>query len=110
MSESGRNTHRVKVSYLRPGQKKSVRVGDKRLLLVNDGGTIYAVQEMCTHRRVSLSRGWVKDGTITCADHGACFWLKDGSVERGPTADPLETYPVKVVRGFAEIDLGGPDA
>lgn len=104
MSNSA-TTHRVKVSFLRPGQARSVRLDGQSILLCNDNGTIFAVQEMCTHRALSMARGRIKDGTIMCPHHGACFSLRDGSVQYGSGKGPLRTFPVKLSGGFAEITV-----
>ena len=47
---------------LKLGQMKRVVVGGKRLLLCNSSGTLYCVDEMCSHEDYSLYLGCIKDG------------------------------------------------
>jgi len=103
MGRVDQDADRIDVSDLGPGQKRPVRVEGWRLLLCNAGGRIYAIEEFCTHRSVSLAGGWVRDGVIQCPEHGACYDLRDGSVRSGPAPCPIRVFPVQVRDGYAEI-------
>ncbi len=78
---------------------KAVTVGDKRLLLVNAGGRLYLVDEMCTHEDYSLALGCIKDKRIKCSLHGSYFDLETGTALDEPASDPIGTYPVKIESG-----------
>lgn len=84
---------------LKPAQMKRVVVGSKRLLLCNSAGTIYCVDEMCSHEDYSLYLGCIKDGKIKCSLHGSYFDLTTGKPTCEPADMPIRTYPVKIEAG-----------
>lgn len=84
---------------LKPGQMKRIAVGGKRLLLCNADGTLYCVDEMCSHEDYSLYLGCIKDGTIKCSLHGSYFDLTTGQPTSKPAAEPIRTYLVKIEAG-----------
>jgi len=65
----------------------------------------YAVDLWCTHAECPLSDGWVEEGAIRCACHGALFDLASGDVLDGPAPEPVGTYPTRVVDGRVEVEL-----
>lgn len=80
-------THRIIValdSDLPPGRSKSVRVGERRIALFNDGGELYALDEACPHMKADLSQGTLRNGVLACAWHGWRFDIRTG---RGLTKD-----------------------
>lgn len=73
--------------------------GDE-VCLYNDGGTIGAVGNVCTHAEFLMSDGTLmNDGTLECAWHGAWFDSRTGRVRRGPAEDPLPVFAVRVDNG-----------
>jgi 3-phenylpropionate/trans-cinnamate dioxygenase ferredoxin subunit len=89
-------------SEVQPGTIKFVRAGDKDLVISNIDGTLYAMDNWCTHEQGNLSEGQLKGTVLTCPDHGAQFDAKTGKVLAGPdgespdTIPPEKTYVVKV--------------
>ncbi len=84
---------------LKPAQMKRVVVAGKRLLLCNSAGTLYCVDEMCSHEDYSLYLGCIKDGQIKCSLHGSYFDLVTGVPTCEPADQPIRTYPLKVEAG-----------
>ncbi len=84
------------VGEVRPGQIKACEAGDRRVALCNADGRLYAVGDACTHAGVRLSEGWLYDGRIECALHGALFDVVSGAVLAPPASAPVPTYDVKV--------------
>jgi nitrite reductase/ring-hydroxylating ferredoxin subunit len=73
--------------------------GDE-VCLFNDGGTVGAVGNVCTHAAFLMSDGTLlNDGTLECAWHGARFEARTGRVCRGPAEDPLPVFPVRLESG-----------
>ncbi|MGH7665445.1 MAG: Rieske (2Fe-2S) protein [Gemmatimonadaceae bacterium] len=72
------------------------RTSGERICLVNDGGELYAVSDVCTHQDFPMSEGQICDGAIECIWHGARFDLRSGAVLRAPATDPLPRYEVRV--------------
>lgn len=64
--------------------------------MANAGGTVYAIDDTCTHEEQSLSAGPVVGEVIVCPKHGSRFHLPSGRVLSLPAVRPVATYPVKV--------------
>jgi nitrite reductase/ring-hydroxylating ferredoxin subunit len=64
----------------------------------------YAVDNRCPHMGFPLSKGFCKDGILTCYWHYARFDLKSGGTF-DPFADDVRTYPVEVRDGAVWVDL-----
>ena len=96
-----------KEGSLAAGRSKKVFCGDHRIAVFNDGGTLRAVDDACTHVGGSLSDGSCENGVVTCPWHGAQFRLADGQGLGPPAYRPLQTYPVSVQDGVivVEVDL-----
>lgn len=62
------------------------------------GGTVYAVNDYCTHEETFLTGGEfeVEEMEVECPLHGSRFDIRDGSVRILPATKPVATYPVKV--------------
>ena len=84
---------------LKPAQMKRIVVDGKRLLLCNSAGTLYCVDEMCSHEDYSLYLGCIKDGKIKCSLHGSYFDLVTGKPTCEPADEAIRTYPVKIESG-----------
>jgi 3-phenylpropionate/trans-cinnamate dioxygenase ferredoxin subunit len=89
--------HKVaRVGEVRPGEMKPCEAGGRRVALCNTDGRLYAVGDACTHAGARLSEGWLYDGRIECALHGALFDAATGAALAPPARGPLPTYEVKV--------------
>jgi len=84
---------------LKPAQMKRVLLDGKRLLLCNSAGTLYCVDEMCSHEDYSLYLGCIKDGKIKCSLHGSYFDLTSGIPTCEPADTAIRTYPLKIEAG-----------
>lgn len=96
--------------------KKRVRILGEDLLVFRSGdGTLVCIEEHCSHRAVSLYRGFIEDGGIRCCYHGWKFDCSGRCVERpfemseAPVAANLRTYPVETLGGLIFVYMG-PDA
>ncbi len=76
-----------------------------RITLTNVGGTIFAIDDTCTHKGCSLGDGKLDGSTVQCACHGSRFDVTSGAVVRGPAEDPVRSYPVHVANGEVQVDL-----
>ena len=87
---------------------KTIGVGrskETRITLANVAGTIFAIDDTCTHRGCSLGDGKLDGSTVQCACHGSRFDVTSGAVVRGPAEDPVRSYPVHVANGEVQVDL-----
>jgi 3-phenylpropionate/trans-cinnamate dioxygenase ferredoxin subunit len=64
-----------------------------------------AVDGWCTHQECPLGDGWVEDGALRCACHGALFDLETGAALEGPATEPVAVYATRVNSGRVEVDL-----
>jgi nitrite reductase/ring-hydroxylating ferredoxin subunit/uncharacterized membrane protein len=81
------------------------QVGDLSLVLYRSGGTIRALDSVCSHMGGPLDEGTVDDGCITCPWHGSTFRLADGSVVRGPASSEQPAYETRIREGHIEVRL-----
>ena len=96
----------ARLSDLSVGSALGVTMEDgTRICLVNDGGEIRAISDVCTHQGYAMSSGAVLGGgRIECAWHGTVYDCRTGAVERGPATEPIAVYEVRVEDG--EIYVG----
>jgi 3-phenylpropionate/trans-cinnamate dioxygenase ferredoxin subunit len=88
-----------------PGKMACVALEDKRILLANDNGTIYAADEMCTHEDASLCTGSLRGHLVKCPLHGSRFDLATGEPLEDPAEDALTVYPVKIVNNDIYVKI-----
>jgi len=79
-----------------PGTAKQVEIDGRKIAVVNARGTVYAVDDTCTHENESLSEGPVVGEIIACPKHGSRFHVPTGRVLSLPAVRPVNTYEVKV--------------
>jgi 3-phenylpropionate/trans-cinnamate dioxygenase ferredoxin subunit len=96
----------ARLSDIPPGSALGVTLEDgTRVCLVNHGGEIRAISDVCTHQGYSMASGNVLgEGRIECAWHGTVYDCRTGAVERGPATEPIAVYEVRVEDG--EIYVG----
>ena len=119
----------ARTTDVEPGQVRAVEIGDEgakavgrsripllkaagigrakegRITLANVAGTLFAIDDTCTHRGCSLGDGKLDGSTVQCACHGSRFDVTTGEVVRGPAEDPVRSYPVHVANGEVQVDL-----
>jgi 3-phenylpropionate/trans-cinnamate dioxygenase ferredoxin component len=91
-----------------PGSTKLVVVGPGAFVGVyNCGGTLYAIEDRCSHDDGPLCEGAWDEGTCTvvCPRHGSSFELATGRPLSLPAYQPVETYPVTIVDGIIRVSV-----
>ena len=92
-----------------PGEVKVVDAQGKSLCLGHcDDGTWGAIDNVCTHDGGVLGEGELEDCQVECPRHGARFELATGRVTALPAVFPVNVYPVRIVDGFVQVDVGVP--
>ena len=76
-----------------------------RIALANVAGTIFAIDDTCTHKGCSLGDGKLDGSTVQCACHGSRFDVTSGAVVRGPAEDPVRSYPTHLANGEVQVDV-----
>ena len=79
-------------SDLPVGARRLVEVADVEIALFNIGGSIFAINNRCPHRKGPLIRGYTdEEGGIKCPMHGWRFDLRTGQSNRPAHAQVYET-------------------
>lgn len=74
-----------------------VEVDDTRVALFNIQGTIYAIEDTCTHDGGPLVEGHVVNGhEVECPRHGARFDVRTGAALSFPAFRPTQSLQVRV--------------
>ena len=75
------------------------KIFDKANVVVTQptAGQFVGFSAVCTHAGCTVAS--VSGGTINCACHGSKFHIADGSVARGPAAQPLPSAKITVSAG-----------
>ena len=85
------------------GELRKVSAGEVSVLLVRDGGQIYALANTCSHAGGPLDEGELADGCVICPWHASTFRLTDGHIVRGPASIPQPAYQTRVRDGKIEV-------
>ncbi len=94
----------AKAADLEEGTMQMVEVDGALILLVRQEG-LYALQGTCSHEYFELDKGFLSDGSVTCALHFSRFQLDDGESLDPPAELPLVTFPVREVDGEIVLEL-----
>ena len=78
------------------GEMFSLDHNDKKLLLTNMNGKIFATDRICTHAEADLSTGILSENGLTCPLHLSVFNMDDGIPQNPPAEKPLQTYRIKI--------------
>jgi nitrite reductase/ring-hydroxylating ferredoxin subunit len=101
------------------GERQVVKVRERSILLIHEGGEIYAIASACPHMRLPLKGGKVEGGTIVCPWHHSAFDLHTGDVQAWSPWPPavgkmlgalsrekaLPVYPTKVEDGVIWVGI-----
>jgi nitrite reductase/ring-hydroxylating ferredoxin subunit len=94
----------ARVSDVPEGTMVMVQVDATNILLVNQDG-LHALQGTCSHEYFELDKGFLTDGSLTCALHLSRFDLTSGEALDPPAELPLARYPVSVDGDDIVIEL-----
>lgn len=87
------------------GTVKVVEAGGRRIALCKFNGSVYAIDDVCTHDRGPLDQGELIGDEIECPRHGARFDITTGRATRLPAIQPVRTYPVRVEDGAIVVEV-----
>lgn len=86
----------AQVSELAGTHKLCVEVGNHFVVLVELDGTIYCVDDVCTHDGGPLGEGELEGSCLVCPRHGAKFDVRTGAAVCMPATEPTATHEVRV--------------
>ena len=94
----------AKAADLEEGTMQMVEVDGTLILLIRQE-RLYALQGTCSHEYFELDKGFLGEGSVTCALHFSRFELDDGESLDPPADLPLITFPVREVDGDVVLEL-----
>ena len=86
------------------GAAIKIEVGKFVLAVFNLDGTIFVIDDVCTHGPGSLSEGYLEDDIVECNFHNGQFNIRTGAVVSPPCTVPVRTYAVVISEGAVYID------
>lgn len=92
---------------IKPGRAIRVTIAGHAIAIAKSkNGTVYALDDKCSHGEISLSEGFVDNDSIECWAHGAKFSLETGAALTLPAFEPVAVYEVFVEDGqiYLEYD------
>src|SRR6185312_9057566 len=89
----------IAASELAEGAMLLGHVGGEQVLLARDDGEVFAIGASCTHYHGPLAEGLLRDRTVRCPWHHACFDLRTGEAIRAPALSPLSVWKVEQRQG-----------
>jgi 3-phenylpropionate/trans-cinnamate dioxygenase ferredoxin component len=97
--------HRVAaISEIAPGTTKRVELAGVGMLLCNVGGSVFAIEDVCTHDGGPLDQGELEGACVVCPRHGATFDVRSGDATM-PAVMPVATFPVDVRGDDVYVEL-----
>ena len=95
------------VSELEPGDVRLVEWEDLEIGVFNCGGTLYAIEDRCSHDNGPLAEGELDEEacTVECPRHGSVFDLKTGRPKTLPAYVPVDTFPVIIERETIKLEV-----
>ena len=96
------------LSALRDGQVHTCSSGDLDIMVCRVAGTLYAIEDRCSHAETTLSDGVLTGPNIACPLHGASFDVRDGRHLGPPAYTGVRTFPVMEQQGLAQVEIRPP--
>ncbi len=84
------------LSELAPGERRLVEWDELEIGVFNCAGTVYAIEDRCSHDDGPLIEGELDDQacTIECPRHGSLFDIRTGKPKTLPAYVPVDTFNV----------------
>jgi 3-phenylpropionate/trans-cinnamate dioxygenase ferredoxin subunit len=95
------------LSELAPGEKRLVEWEDLEIGVFNCDGTVYAIEDRCTHDDGPLVEGAFDPEacTVECPRHGSLFDLTNGKPKTLPAYVPVDTFPVIIEDDTIKLEV-----
>ncbi len=77
------------------GEFRVVYDGDTPIAVYNIDGSLYAIEDVCSHDGGDLAGGAVYGFEVECPRHGARFDVRTGAVTMPPACVPIACFPVR---------------
>jgi nitrite reductase/ring-hydroxylating ferredoxin subunit len=88
------------------GEATAFAIDDREIAVARVDGTLYAFDDICSHRRCNLAMGGEIEGAaITCECHGSLFDMATGTPLNPPATQPIAVFPVREAGGEIQIEV-----
>lgn len=86
------------MAELEPGQRRLVEHEGLTIGVFNCEGTLYAIEDRCSHDDGPLAEGEFNPAacTVECPRHGSLFDLSTGRPKTLPAFAPVRTFPIAI--------------
>jgi 3-phenylpropionate/trans-cinnamate dioxygenase ferredoxin subunit len=93
------------VDAIEDGSYELLETDSLVVAVFNLGGTLHAIEDVCTHDGEELTGGPVDGDQIICPRHGARFCIRTGAALTPPAYEPVRKYSVRVEAERVQVDL-----
>ena len=95
------------LSELPPGAMRRVEWEDLEIGVYNCAGTLYAIEDRCSHDDGMLVDGELDQDacTVECPRHGSVFDIRTGTPKTLPAYVPVETFDVRVEDDMIKLEV-----
>ncbi|MGK7931598.1 MAG: Rieske 2Fe-2S domain-containing protein [Microcystaceae cyanobacterium] len=69
-------------------------LGEPVLVGRQEDGSVFALRDICPHRGIPLSNGWIEKDRVCCCYHGWEFCTKTGKCQEIPSLTPYDSLDV----------------
>jgi 3-phenylpropionate/trans-cinnamate dioxygenase ferredoxin component len=92
---------------LEAGTLRLVEWEDLEILVANCGGTLYAIENRCSHDNGPLNEGELDESacTVECPRHGSVFDLRSGRPLCPPAYETVDTFPIRIEDGEILVEV-----
>jgi 3-phenylpropionate/trans-cinnamate dioxygenase ferredoxin subunit len=95
------------ISELQPGAHRELLVDGIDISVFNCAGTLYAIEDRCSHDDGPLGEGGLDQAscTVECPRHGSRFDLRTGRPLTLPAYEAIETFSVHVEDQMIKLEV-----
>jgi 3-phenylpropionate/trans-cinnamate dioxygenase ferredoxin subunit len=95
------------LAELPPGTRHLVEHEGMKIGVFNCDGTIYAIEDRCSHDDGPLAEGEFDPAacTVICPRHGSIFDLTTGRPKTLPAFKPVKTFPTAVENDHVTLEV-----
>jgi len=87
------------------GERLFVEIDERKIVVFNIGGNLFAIGDVCSHDGGPLGDGEIEGMDVICPRHGARFDIRTGQALLLPAVEDIPAYPVRVNAGVIEIGI-----
>lgn len=82
-----------------------VELGDRVVVLVRIGASVYCLDDVCTHDGGPLADGRLEGFSLACPRHGAKFDVRTGRALTMPATQPTTAHETRIEGGRVLVKL-----